>query len=222
MKKNMKKKGPDFIIIGPQKSGTTSLHCALLNHPQIVGPDEKELHFFSNDENFALGIESYHQSFPASQPEQIVFESTPNYFVSAVARYRLFEYNPMLKVIVGLRNPVHRFISQFYHFHAMALDHTHCKENGIITERWEGDPNSFEEILQQYSACRSDPLNYFTSGEYIVHLREWEELFGKQNVLCIDFDELASAPTVTLGRILHFVGVPQERLNCEHHNGKNS
>lgn len=215
-----RERGPDFIIVGPQKTGSTSLYFDLLQHPQLVGPEEKELHFFDHTEKFDRGPEYYHSCFPEAAAKQIVFESTPNYFVNASARSRIYDYNPRLKIIILLRNPVHRFVSQFFHFHAMALDDQTLKEEGKANEKWEGDSTRLDDIFERYRAGREDPLHYFASGEYIVHLREWENMFGRENIHYVLSDEFAADPALTVGKVLRFINLPQCRLKNQRHNRK--
>ena len=68
---------PDFLGLGVQKGGTTSLHCLLAQHPDVFLPAVKEVHYFSL--NFAAGQDWYGSQFAAARPEQHCGEITPYY-----------------------------------------------------------------------------------------------------------------------------------------------
>ncbi|MGL5796372.1 MAG: sulfotransferase domain-containing protein, partial [Waterburya sp.] len=109
-----KEKAPDFIIIGAGKSGTTSLYKYLEYHPQILLPNKKELRFF--DKNFILGHEWYLAQFPTltDQSQGLTGEASPSYLFMPHAAQRIKDFAPNIKLIVMLRNPVERFISDYY------------------------------------------------------------------------------------------------------------
>src|SRR5712691_3472231 len=100
----------DFIIAGAQKSGTTALHYFLQKHPQLTLGDQQEMHFFDNDELFAAPIdyELLHRHFPPAKGPIIAGECTPSYLYHEPAMERICNYNPKIKLIILLRNPVER------------------------------------------------------------------------------------------------------------------
>src|SRR2546429_7073426 len=106
----------DFLVAGAQKSGTTALNYYLRRHPYIALPIKKELHFFDNDELFAGGNVSYeplHEMFQPARPGGIAGENTPIYLYWRPALPRIRDYNPAMKFIVILRNPIERAFSQW-------------------------------------------------------------------------------------------------------------
>ena len=104
---------PDFLGLGVQKGGTTSLHCLLEQHPQVFLPSVKEVHYFSL--NFASGEAWYRSQFASAEPEQRCGEITPYYLFHPQAAARVREALPQAKLIVLLRDPVERTLSQYFH-----------------------------------------------------------------------------------------------------------
>ena len=101
---------PSFMIIGTQKGGTTALHEYLIQHSQLIAPKEKELHFFDTFD--AVHIQDYENKFPKKYfTNKISFESTPRYLYYPGVAKKIYDYNPNMKFIVVLRDPVKRAYS---------------------------------------------------------------------------------------------------------------
>jgi hypothetical protein len=75
-------RGPDYLIIGVQKSGTTALYNYIIEHPKIVSAKQKEVHFFDEDMRFNKGIEWYREQLNYSKElgELLYGEASPRYF----------------------------------------------------------------------------------------------------------------------------------------------
>src|SRR5438874_4902574 len=100
----------DFIVAGAQKSGTTALHYFLAKHPNITMGDQQEIHFFDDDATFAATVdyERLHKHYPLVAPSTIAGDCTPSYLYFKPAVERIWNYNPKIKLLVLLRNPVER------------------------------------------------------------------------------------------------------------------
>ncbi len=100
----------DFIVAGAQKSGTTALHYFLAKHPKITMGDQQEIHFFDDDATFATTVdyERLHKHYPLVAPSTIAGDCTPSYIYFKPAAERIWRYNPKIKLLVLLRNPVER------------------------------------------------------------------------------------------------------------------
>src|SRR5947209_12357751 len=113
---------PDFLIIGGERCGTSSLYYYLTEQPSIISASTKETHFF--DENFAKGIDWYRAQFPFVLQKQytkkvlkqdfLTGEGTPYYMLYPHAPRRTFELVPQVKLIALLRNPVDRAYSKYW------------------------------------------------------------------------------------------------------------
>lgn len=106
-----------FMGIGVQKAGTTSIFAYLNQHPQIRMGQKKELHYFDDEDHFAQkpDYSLYEQQF-VRDPERanlLYVEVTPIYLYWSPALRRIWEYNPNMKCIVLLRNPITRAYSHW-------------------------------------------------------------------------------------------------------------
>lgn len=108
----------DFLIAGTQKGGTTALAHFLGQHPEICLPPGKEAHFFDRPA-FPVGADReevarrYHAKFPETLRGNIVGEATPIYMYLPFVPERVYRYNPAMKWIVLLRDPVARAVSHY-------------------------------------------------------------------------------------------------------------
>jgi hypothetical protein len=174
---------PDFIGIGPPRTGTTWLHQVLAGR---VGMPRgiKELHFF--DKQYARGFKWYANHF-AQYPAQIkIGEITPDYFRSSEARERIAGDIPECRIICSLREPVARLYS-FYKL----MCHL-----GKITRF------SFEQALEQDFRMTGD-------HRYTYNLKQWLKAFGRENVLICLYDQLESDPQAYLNNVTDFIGAPR-------------
>src|SRR5437764_5111475 len=120
---------PDFLIIGTQRGGTTSLYHYLKTHPCVQLANTKDTHFF--DKKFNKGLSWYRGHFPTRlgkyytqrvrQQPFVTGEASPSYLFHPHAPGRVAQLLPSARLIVLLRNPVDRAYSQY--FHAVKLGH---------------------------------------------------------------------------------------------------
>jgi Sulfotransferase domain len=198
---------PDFLIIGAQKCGTTSLYVYLTQHPQILPATQKELHFF--DLNYAQGIDWYLAQFSAKTDEKITLtgESSPYYIFHPCVPQRVHQLFPDTKLIVLLRNPVERTWSHYHHevrwgfetldFEA-AIDSEAERLNGEL-EKLRADPNYYSFNHQHYT--------YLSRGIYVDQLQAWMELFPRNQFLILNSEDFYANPAATLTQTLEFLGL---------------
>lgn len=115
-------KKPDFLIIGAQKSSTTSIVKGISEHPQIFTPQilkEKslkyEFHYYSRKFK-TLPLKWYESHFYHSS-KKVSGEKSPSYFSDLSCHQRIYEHNPNIKLIISLRNPVDRAWSAINHYY---------------------------------------------------------------------------------------------------------
>src|SRR5438477_12378888 len=103
----------DFILAGAQKSGTTALHYLLSRHPNISMGDQQEIHFFDNDAMFVAepNYAELHKHYPSIGSSTIAGDCTPSYLYHEPAMQRIWNYNPKIKLLILLRNPVDREVA---------------------------------------------------------------------------------------------------------------
>src|SRR4249919_1140700 len=104
------RKIPNFLVGGPPKCASTSLNFYLKQHPEIFMSPVKQTKFFSLD--YDNGINFYLQTyFSGVADEKMVGEATPTYFLLPFVIERIKKFNPDMKLIFCLRNPVERAFS---------------------------------------------------------------------------------------------------------------
>ena len=197
-------KSPNFIIIGSQRCGTTSLYTYLAQHPQILTPIKKEMDFFSW--HFDRGIDWYLAHFPPIPEEEqfLTGEASPSYFDCREAPERLYSAFPEVKLIVLLRNPVDRAISQFYRLSDL---------------KWEGrslDRAISDEVarLAQNPAyiIGEEPGNYLARGRYVEFIKNWLAFFPREQLLVLKSEDFYAGAATTVKQVLEFLDLPEYQL----------
>lgn len=194
---------PDFIIIGAEKCGTTSLHQYICQHPAVVPPVEKEIDFF--DLEYERGLDWYLAHFPPIHPEaqQISGETSANYFYNDGAPRRIFQHFPNTKLILILRNPVDRTISRY----------NMMVRNGAEVRDFETAIREEMERIQQ--AMEGDTIPWWVLNQcrhlgnslYYYHLRRWLGVFPRQQLLIVRSEDLFTRPESTLTSIYRTLGL---------------
>ena len=172
-----------FIGIGAQKAATTWLHHVLAEHPDVSVADEKEVNFFSAQ--FDKGYAWYTRRF-GGQAQPVLFgECSPNYFISCDATARAKVYNPDLKIIAILRDPIDRAFSN--HLHEIRKGHIPAS-------------TSFAEALTQ------NPT-YLEQSSYKRHLSRWIEAFGQEQVLVLLSEDIGADPAAAYRDVCAHLGL---------------
>ncbi len=206
--------GPDFIIIGAQKSGTTSLYHYLCQHPQIRPASKKQVHFFDGgilpgENNFKKGLHWYAQHFSdpvESQGRCITGEATPLYLYDPRVPRRMHSVLPEVKLIAILRNPVERAISHF--FHEQKID----KELLSIDEALSCEDERLAADLfnRNFSGEAFRHFSYKKRGEYAEQLQRFYDLFPRENILVVCSEDLFNTPEMLLAEVFTFLDVESD------------
>lgn len=183
------KKLPQAIIIGVKKGGTRALLEFLRVHPDIraVGA---EPHFF--DRNYNNGLEWYRELMPKTLEGQITMEKTPSYFVTREAPARISAMSRDTKLIVVVRDPVTRAISDY--------TQTLSKKPDIPT---------FESLTfkNRTTGLIDTTWSAIQIGIYAKHLDNWLQYFPMEQILFVSGERLISDPAGELGRVQDFLGL---------------
>ncbi len=179
---------PDFLIIGAQKAGTTTLYRDLLKNPAIFLPTDKEPGNLSEDGVLTdAGRSAYARHFANASTDQLCGEATTSYTkrpvipgVPARARHLL---GNTLKVIYLVREPIARIIS--HHHHELTSGQLSC---GID------------------EAIRTDPrfVNY---SRYAMQITPWREALGPEQVLIVHFETYVENRLETIASVCRFLGI---------------
>ena len=181
----------DFIIIGAPKCGTTGLYYQLNRSEQVFMPPNKEMHFFENDDKYKKGFDWYNSFFEDGQNHDIIGEATPAYLRSEEAANRIKEYNPNIKLIAILRDPIDRLNSNYW------FDHNKGRVNKPIKETVDNDPS------------------YIEKGFYGKQLEQYLELFPKENILVLLYEDLINQPEQLYSRIFSFLKIDPYKLDVK-------
>lgn len=202
-------KGPDFLIIGTQKGGTTSLYKYLIRHPQILGANYKEIHFF--DMNYQNGINWYRRQFPIKKTNQeLIGEATPLYLYHPLVPSRVFERFPKTKIIILLRNPVDRLISHYFMINKskniLDLDEVFEKELSAQFAL----KNLLENKDYEINSLIWD--SYLSRGLYFEQIKSWRKFFPSNQILIIFSEDLFKNTCNTVNKVFKFLGLPEYNL----------
>ncbi len=212
---------PNFIIIGSQKAGTSSLHYYLDQHPQMSGSHPKELHYFSRDIHFGKSLKNYEKHFQGWSKKKY-FESTPTYLYTPGACEAIQYAYPDLKLIVVLRDPIKRAYSawnMYKHFFEKgqvenAIKAKPRREGNLLYKKLYAD----RDIFPSFRECIDIELDLIKSKEgfepallrrglYLEQLNHYWSNFGEDNVLVLGFNDLVKNTESTLKEITNFLDV---------------
>jgi hypothetical protein len=211
---------PDFIIIGGQKCGTSSLYRHLVHHPSVVAALHKEVHFF--DFHFKKGIYWYRANFPSICHKLLVQKRSKNFATGEASPYyifhphvpgRVFHTVPGVRLIALLRNPVDRAYSHYHH-----------------EVRYGREPLSFEEAIEKeserlngekekmlgdahYHSAPHRFYSYLARGVYVDQLKVWMSLFPRENILILRSEDLFADSPGILDRVCKFLNLPGQRMH---------
>lgn len=177
---------PNLIIAGAPKSGSSTLHLILGQHPEIIMSTPKEPKIFTNE--WGMEQHYYQKFFPDYNGEQIVGESTVGYFIDHLALERMYKTSKDLKFIFILRNPVDQIYSNYWHWVRRGNEKRTWKEMLYGSKKHD---------LYRYSFYHNNILNYL-------------KYFPIENLHFVIFEEFIQEPQENLNKILKFLNVNTE------------
>jgi len=192
---------PSFIILGAQKAGTSSLYNYLAQHPQILAPKTKELHYF--DTLNETPSKPYLNYFPKKYgTHKISFEATPRYLYYPGTAKKIYDFNPTMKFIILLRDPVKRAFSAWNMYKQMQKDEkrqlqfikfekTQEKEK-LYSYLYKNQFPTFEEWINTELSDTFDNTiiepSIIRRGYYMDQIKEYLKYFSVESFLFLDFD----------------------------------
>jgi len=210
---------PDFIVIGGQKCGTTSLHRYIKNHPGIIPPFKKDSSFF--DANYFRGIPWYQAHFPlqskmaqlnAGGTRHITGEVTTTYIFHPLAAERTAGHLSNVKFIALLRNPAIRAYSQYQHMKRSGREELSFREaiekederlDGVLERVKQGDDEA-------HMVFRN--FGYKARGRYAEQLQRWFNRFSLDQFLILKSEDLFTDPEQFCKRVYDFLELPDFEL----------
>lgn len=187
-----------IFIVGAPKSGTTSLHYYMNEHPEILMSSVKEPDFFSDKEIVDQGLyyvtsrintlQKYHNLFLDKNNEKIFGESSVSYLFYPEVPKKIKKYNTESKIIIMLRNPVDRAFSHYL------MDF----KLGLISDRFEDVFNKKEGLKFQ---------QYFLLGNYYSQVKRYFDAFSKENVHIIWYSDFKKDAEKEVQKVFKFISV---------------
>lgn len=173
---------PDFLFIGPDKTGSSWLHAVLRQHPDCFVPAAKDIYFF--DRYYDRGLDWYLRHFrDAPAAARAVGELSHDYLFSAEAAARIRHDLPQARLLTSLRHPVERSFSQYLFM----------LRNGITTV-------PFEQAIEEIPAI-------LDNSRYARHLSGYYALFPRAQIKVLFFDKLQADPDGFARETFDFLGL---------------
>jgi Sulfotransferase domain len=202
---------PDFIVIGSQKAGTSSLASYFVDHPDVFWPNRQEIHYFdwSYDRSpswyrawFARRSELEAHQRDTGRPAR-VGEKTPDYLVIPDGPARVKAALPDARLVVALREPVSRAYSQW------SMNMRQGSETLSFPDAIAAEEERLASVDHSKQLRGSHYLKhgYVMRGRYVDHLERWFERFDRTQILVYRSEDLYADPKLWLARILEHVGV---------------
>lgn len=182
---------PNFLHLGPAKSGTTWLYQVLAEHPEVLLCPAKDLYFF--DRCYDRGLDWYRAQFRgAGQEHNVIGEICPGYLSFGPAPERIRAcLGPDVRLMVTLREPISRAFSSY-------LDH---RKHGEAAATFRETTRLLPQLIDE--------------GRYATHLRNYLEHFGRESLHVAVFDDLQAGPQVFLDGVTDWLGIARQRLSPE-------
>lgn len=205
-----------FLIGGVQKAGTTALARYLAAHPRLQLPADKEAHVFDSTDfddawTPAQVDQRYASLFEAGNGDALLGDATPFYLVHPRVVARIARYNPDMRWIVLLRDPVERALS---HFH---MERQRGKERwplwpALLLERWR--LRGHHDDLRRSSPLRRH--GYRLRGDYAHQLDVLYEHFPRAQVLLLRSERLREQPAACVREACTFLGVQPPAMGASY------
>ena len=198
-------KRPDVFIVGAFKAGTTAMYEYLRAHPQVFMSVPKEPMYFGADltpRYRRMTEDEYLKLFDAAQPDQRAGEASPWYLYSASAAREIRDFNDGASPIVMLRNPVDVMYSQHSQ---LVFNQREDLTDFAAALAAEDDRRAGRRIPA--NAIRPEALFYRHSVRFAEQVQRYFDVFGRDGVHVIVFDDLVADPRAVLRTTLEFLGV---------------
>lgn len=197
----------NFICVGAQKSGTTSLYYILKQHEDVYMATSKEAHFFDEEDKYVRGLDWYYETFFGDYAgEKICGEITPEYMYFENVPERIHQaFGPDIKLIFIMRNPASRAFSHY-----------------LMSKKRNYETLPFEEAIALESsrihqdAFHKSHYSYVTRGFYTEQIKRYLQYFPKENMFFIRFEEdFVKNRKQTIVELCSFLGINGEGLDVD-------
>lgn len=183
---------PNFFILGAAKCGTTSLANHLRAHPDVFVPDIKEVAYFNIESNWEQGHAWYEAWFDDVDGERAIGDATPAYLYVPAVVDRLVAtvgVGPGCRLVVQLRDPVHRTYSHYWHRRREGVEHRSL--DAVLDEELSG----------------AEGWGYVGRGRYLEQIRRYVDVFGRESLHAVVFEDFVSRPKAAYAEVCRHLGV---------------
>lgn len=181
---------PNALLIGVKKGGTRALIEFIRLHPDVKAAGS-EVHFF--DRHYSRGYNWYRQNMPVTLEGQISMEKTPSYFVSKDVPQKVYQMNPSMKILLVLRDPVTRAIS----------DYTQVVSKNATMPKFEDlafqNGSHFGLVDTSWAPIKI--------GVYVRHLERWLQYFPLKQFHFVSGERLILDPATEITGVQDFLGL---------------
>ncbi|MEO1144575.1 MAG: sulfotransferase domain-containing protein [Cyanobacteria bacterium J06638_22] len=196
---------PNALVIGAQKAATTAIIKNLRTLDNVWAPS-KELHFFSV--HWERGTDWYEKAFsklvrevkPERYNARLLLEKSPSYMADPKSAERIRDFDPSMKIIACLRNPIDRAFSRY---------------NDIRIDEPERINLSFEEVIARGIA---NPDHFLKNGLYAMQLRPFFEHFPREQICLVVQERLESRGPLEMDILLSFLGLTPGSIELQRFN----
>ncbi len=204
-------KQPDFFIVGAPRCGTTALDGYLSKHPDIYMA-QKEMHHFGSDLRFGPQFyrrdrDAYLSEFGAWNGQARAGEASVWYLFSKQAAAEIKAFNPDARIIIMLRDPAEMLCSLYHAFRSDGNEYLPTFREALAAEV---DRRAGRQIGRH--TYLSQGLVYHEAAGYAEQVRRYFDIFGRDQVHVVLFDEFAAQTATVYGRVLNFLGVDSTRI----------
>ena len=202
---NGRRAAPNLFLVGAAKCGTTAMASYLGQHPEIFFSNPKEPIYFGRDLAHAWRLEdssAYLDLFARAEGARWVGEGTVWYLYSQRAAEEIKSFSPHAKIIVMLRNP----IDVIYSLHGQFL-FSGNEDRGSFERALEAEPLRRNGKAIPRAAHFPAGLLYSEVVRYSEQIQRFADVFGRENIAVVIYDDFAKAPQESYRRVLDFLDV---------------
>jgi len=200
---------PDFYIVGGYKCGTSLMHQFLRQHSEIFMPEVKEIYHFGSDLTFKypkVTKKEYLEFFAGAKNEKRIGDATAAYLISRNAAKEIKQFNPCAKIIIMLRNPVDMIYSLHSEMVYQGYELIKDFSSAINAE----DARRQGKHISSYIRCPVENLYYLKVPLFTCQVKKYFDVFGRENVHIIIFDDLKRDTAEEYRKTLQFLGVCEQ------------
>lgn len=197
---------PSFFIVGAEKAGTTSLHDYINQHPAVVESHRKEVQYFSRYFYKSWGWYRAHFPFRRHLEKKICGEGSPYYMFHPYTPERIHSTLPNARIIMLLREPITRSVSQYYHEVAKR------RETLSLEEALAAEPQRTAGELERmstptYLPFRHEHFSYIAKSTYADQVQRYFDVFPRDQVMVIQSERFFRDTAAVVREVFSFLRI---------------